>query len=161
MAFSGGSSDCESPVPGQKPANPPTEHAVRIRIHIHVNGHSDPYIVDLRLLVICGDPDVRRPNREQRLPRLNSVPWVDLTVLDVSGPAYLLIVVATFAVLSVGVTHRQQAGAIMGLRKYLGRFLPSSTRFAGPAGELADLDPFRQHARVPRGRQPRSEQGRR
>ena len=32
--------------------------------------------------------------------------------------AYLLMIAATFAVLFVGVTHRQQAGAVMGLQKY-------------------------------------------
>ena len=32
--------------------------------------------------------------------------------------AYILMVAATFAVLSVGVTHRQQAGAVVGLQRY-------------------------------------------
>jgi hypothetical protein len=36
----------------------------------------------------------------------------------IAFPAYVLMVAATFAVVSVGLTHRQQAGAVVGLQRY-------------------------------------------
>ena len=45
----------------------------RVGLHIKIKGHAVPYMVDLRLFVIGGDPDVVGPDREQGLPRLDAV----------------------------------------------------------------------------------------
>ncbi len=58
---------------------------MRVGVDVEVHWHADPDVMDLRLLVVGGDPDVGRPDREHRLARLDAIAGVGLAVLDVSG----------------------------------------------------------------------------